>query len=78
MDSLMTLGEVAEYLRLSKDTIYRMVQSGRIPASKVGSQWRFRQGDVDNWLEVNKNVTKDVARSLNSDDVPCSGHLTQR
>ena len=54
----MTLGEVAEHLRLSKDTVYRMAQSGRIPASKVGTQWRFRQEDVDSWLEKNKNVAK--------------------
>ena len=60
MDSLMTLGEVAEYLRLSKDTIYRMAQSGKIPASKAGTQWRFRQEEVDKWLEENKNVAKEV------------------
>jgi len=58
MDTLMTLDEVAAYLRLSKDTVYRMAQSGRIPASKVGTQWRFRQSDVDAWLEQNKNVAK--------------------
>jgi len=52
----MTLDEVAAYLRLSKDTVYRMAQSGKIPASKVGTQWRFRQSDVDAWLEQNKNV----------------------
>jgi len=54
----MTLGEVAAYLRLSKDTVYRMAQSGKIPASKVGTQWRFRQSDVDEWLEQQKNVAK--------------------
>jgi len=58
MDALMTLGEVAAYLRLSKDTVYRMAQSGKIPASKVGTQWRFRQSDVDEWLEQQKNVAK--------------------
>ena len=57
MNSLMTLGEVADYLRLSKDTVYRMAQSGRIPASKVGTQWRFRHEDVDDWLDENRNVT---------------------
>jgi len=56
MDSLMTLGEVADYLRLSKDTVYRMAQSGRIPASEVGMQWRFRKADVDAWLDRNKNT----------------------
>ncbi len=59
MDSLMTLAEVAAYLRLSKDTVYRMASSGRLPASKVGSQWRFRRGDVDQWLDKNRNVSRD-------------------
>ena len=47
----MTLQEVAEYLQLSKDMIYRLAQSGRIPASKVGSRWRFRQERIDSWME---------------------------
>ena len=47
----MTLQEVAEYLQLSKDQIYRLAQRGRIPASKVGSRWRFRRERVDQWME---------------------------
>ena len=55
----MTLEEVAAYLRLSKDTIYRLAQGGKLPGSKAGSQWRFRREDVDGWLEKNKNVARD-------------------
>ena len=58
MERLMTLEEVTEYLRLSKDTVYRMANTGKLPASKVGSQWRFRKEDVDQWLEKNKNVKR--------------------
>jgi len=47
----MTLEEVAEYLQLSKDMIYRLAQRGRIPASKVGSRWRFRRERIDRWME---------------------------
>ena len=47
----MTLQDVAEYLQLSKDQIYRLAQSGKIPASKVGSRWRFRRERVDQWME---------------------------
>lgn len=47
----MTLQEVAEYLQLSKDLIYRLAQSGKIPASKVGSRWRFRRERIDRWME---------------------------
>jgi len=56
MEKLMTLEELADYLRLSNDTVYRMANTGTIPASKVGNQWRFRREDVDAWLEANKNV----------------------
>ena len=47
----MTLQEVAEYLQLSKDMIYRLAQTGRMPASKVGSRWRFRRERVDRWMD---------------------------
>ena len=50
-DRWMTLQEVAEYLQLSKDMIYRLAQSGRIPASKIGNRWRFRRERVDRWME---------------------------
>ena len=59
-NDLMTLDEVAAYLRLSKDTAYRMAQTGNLPASKVGVQWRFRKADVDQWLEANKNVAEET------------------
>ena len=47
----MTLQEVADYLQLSKDLIYRLAQGGKIPASKVGSRWRFRRERIDRWME---------------------------
>jgi PTS system nitrogen regulatory IIA component len=59
VQTLLTIEEVADFLRLSKDTVYRMVQSGKIPASKVGTQWRFRRDEVESWLERNKNVARD-------------------
>ncbi len=60
MHNLMTLSEVAGYLRLSRDTVYRMASTGKLPASKVGSQWRFRRNEVDLWLEKNKNVRREM------------------
>jgi excisionase family DNA binding protein len=60
MEKLMTLEEVADYLRLSKDTVYRLANTGKLPASKVGNQWRFRRDDVDAWLDANKNIAREV------------------
>ena len=47
----MTVKEVAEYLRVSTDLIYRLAQEGKIPASKVGGRWRFKRDKVDHWME---------------------------
>jgi excisionase family DNA binding protein len=64
MDSLMTLEEVSAYLRLSKDTVYRMAQAAKIPASKLGTQWRFRKSEIDAWIDKNKNTPPGQAVSL--------------
>ena len=48
--SLMTIDEVAKYLRLKKVTIYKHVQDGKIPGFKVGSAWRFKKTSVDKWI----------------------------
>src|SRR5512140_950706 len=47
----MTTEEVLEYLQVTQRTIYRLIKAGRIPAVRVGRQWRFRKQDVDRWLE---------------------------
>lgn len=47
---IMTIEELARYLRLHKSTVYRMVRQGQIPANKIGNQWRFRKDVIDSWL----------------------------
>lgn len=54
MEKLLTLYEVAAYLRLNKFTVYRMTERGELPAIKVANQWRFKEKDLDKWLEENK------------------------
>ena len=50
MAELMTVEEVAAYLRVTKKTVYRLLERGSIPATKVGRQWRFDKGLIDEWL----------------------------
>jgi excisionase family DNA binding protein len=50
MENLMTLREVARMLRLSRQTLYKMLKEGSIPAVKIGSQWRFEREQVRTWL----------------------------
>ena len=49
MVNVMTLEEVADYLRVHPSTIYRLVKRGKLPAFKVGSDWRFNLESIDNW-----------------------------
>jgi excisionase family DNA binding protein len=50
-DKWMTVKDVADYLQLSTDQIYRLAQQGRIPVSKVGNLWRFKRERIDQWME---------------------------
>ncbi len=48
---ILTIEEVAEYLRLKPQTIYKWAQEKRIPAAKLGKEWRFRRSVIDRWLD---------------------------
>ena len=50
MDALMNVKEAAVYLRLNYMTVYKLVQKGAIPASKIGGNWRFKKEILDDWL----------------------------
>jgi excisionase family DNA binding protein len=55
-DQILTLSEVAEYLKVAEKTILRMIQKGEIPCAKVASQWRFMKPMIDDWLISRMNV----------------------
>ena len=46
---VLTVGELAEYLRVHKSTIYRLVKKGLLPGFKIGSDWRFNVEVIDEW-----------------------------
>ena len=50
-DSIMTIEEVATYLKIPKSTVYILAQEGKIPCQKVGRHWRFRRETIDQWLD---------------------------
>ena len=49
-NDIMTLEEVADYLRLKPQTIYTWAQEKRIPAAKLGKEWRFKKSIIDEWF----------------------------
>src|ERR1044072_3612326 len=50
-ETVLTTEEVLEYLQVNLRTVYRLIKAGKIPAVRVGRQWRFRKRDIDSWLE---------------------------
>ena len=59
-DEILTLKEVAEYLKLAEKTAYRLAADGKLPGFKVGGSWRFKREDVFLWIEEKKH--KDVSK----------------
>ena len=53
---VMTLDELATYLKLPKSTLYKLVQQGRVPGQKLGKQWRFGRAAIDRWLGAEQQV----------------------
>ncbi len=57
-DEILTLKEVATYLKLAEKTAYRLAAEGKLPGFKVGGSWRFTRGDIKQWISDQKAVTK--------------------
>ncbi len=55
---LMNIDELADYLRLQRQTIYNWLNQGKISGIKVGGVWRFDRKDVDDWLRSRKRASK--------------------
>ncbi len=58
MPRLMDLEELADYLRLQKQTIYNWLHQGKITGIKVGGVWRFDRKEIDDWLKSKRRVSK--------------------
>lgn len=54
-DKWLTIEQIADYLQVSKEKIYKLCQRKRMPAYKVGGQWRFSKKTVDQWVESLSN-----------------------
>ena len=61
---ILTLAEVAAYLKVAERTMYRLTAAGKIPAFKVGGTWRFSRVDIDAWIK--KQSVDAIDRSIGS------------
>jgi excisionase family DNA binding protein len=51
-DAVLTIAELSKYLKISRSTLYKLAQEGKLPAQKVGRHWRFHREAVDEWLKA--------------------------
>ncbi|MBO4385941.1 MAG: PTS sugar transporter subunit IIA [Treponema sp.] len=57
-DSILTIEEVAKYLRVSERTVYDWAQRGEIPSGKIGTVWRFKKGEIEKWVNERLSSSK--------------------
>lgn len=54
-DQILTVKEVADYLKVNERTVYRMASANKIPAFKIGGSWRFKLLEIEEWIKVQHN-----------------------
>ena len=55
---IMTVEEVAKYLKVKAQTVYKWAQQGQIPGTKLGKEWRFRKRILDEWIDTSITLSK--------------------
>jgi PTS system nitrogen regulatory IIA component len=58
-EQLMSVRELAEYLNVNISTVYMWSQKGQIPAMKIGTMWRYRRSEIDEWLNERRSPRVD-------------------
>ena len=64
-DEIMTIDELAEYLKISKSTLYKLAVENKLPGTKIGKRWRFHKDAVDEWV---KRGFEDTSRDSANED----------
>lgn len=67
-DPILTIKDVADYLKVNERTIYRLAASGELPGFKVGNSWRFKQSELEQYIAAQHNRTSfsEAMKSANS------------
>ena len=51
-ENMLTASEVARYLKVKIETVYNLIQKSELPAAKIGGQWRFRETELERWVQT--------------------------
>jgi len=57
-NDIMTMKELADYIKIAEKTAYRFASDKKIPGFKVGNAWRFRKSEIDNWIKKQEKTKK--------------------
>src|SRR5690242_1113547 len=71
-ETFLTTEEVLEYLQVNLRTVYRLIKAGKIPAVRVGRQWRFRKRDIDAWLDSQRGLRGGVRGGSEAQPAPAA------
>ena len=63
-DKWLTIEQIADYLQVSTEKLYKLCQKGKMPASKLGGQWRFKREVIDKWMMASQLVASRSKRRL--------------
>jgi excisionase family DNA binding protein len=79
-ETFLTTEEVLEYLQVNLRTVYRLIKAGKIPAVRVGRQWRFRKRDIDAWLDSQRprGGPRQAAPAPSATPRPAAGNVRRR
>ena len=64
---ILTIKQVADYLKVTERTIYRLAAAKQIPAFKVGGSWRFSRADIDSWIKRQSMEGLETSREQDGD-----------
>ncbi|MGP1588225.1 MAG: PTS sugar transporter subunit IIA [Treponemataceae bacterium] len=83
-DDILTIEEVAKYLRVSERTVYDWAQKGEIPSGKIGTVWRFKKNEIERWVNerltskpVNHGTIVQIKNILSPDRIVFLNHSTK-
>ena len=66
-EQIVTIKEVADYLKVHERTVYRLAAKGEIPAFKVANTWRFRREDIEHWIEQQTSSLQQIGKETNKE-----------
>jgi len=60
-NEIITINELAIYLRMAEKTLYRLASEGKVPGFKVGGAWRFRRTEIEKWISAQEKELRATA-----------------